>query len=234
MPRSTEDPTEVRSATSEEIVAKHFGNYQVVRTLGTGGMGEVYLARHTETGRMVALKVLRNHIADHPRFRRRFQREAELIQALEHDHIVPLLETGEEAGVPFLAMQLVDGQTLADLILEQRGIEPGDRSGADWEDDTAVMSQALVATDESVMSFEFIANAIADIADALHLAHSFKIIHRDVKPSNLMLDRDGRLWLTDFGLAFLEDDQTALTMTGDLVGTPAYMSPEQTIGRTQK
>jgi hypothetical protein len=230
VPRSTEDPTEVRSSISEEIVSKHFGNYQVVRTLGTGGMGEVYLARQIDTGQMVALKVLRHHIADHPRFRRRFQREAELIQSLEHDHIVPLLETGEEAGVPYLAMQLVDGQTLADLILEQRGIDHTHRSGTDSQGDTAIISQALAATDESAMSFEFIANAIADIADALHFAHSFKIIHRDVKPSNLMLDRDGRLWLTDFGLAFLEDDQTALTMTGDLVGTPAYMSPEQTIG----
>ncbi|MEP3833427.1 serine/threonine-protein kinase, partial [Rhodopirellula bahusiensis] len=230
MPRPTEDPTEVRTSTSGEIVAKHIGDYQIVRTLGTGGMGEVYQAKHTETQQTVALKVLRHHVADQPRFRRRFQREAELIQALKHDHIVPLLDTGEDAGLPFLTMRLVDGQTLADLILEQRGIDTAERSGVDSQTDTAIMSQALAATDDSANSFEFIAKAIADIADALHFAHSNKIIHRDIKPSNLMLDRNRKLWLTDFGLAFLEDDQTALTMTGDLVGTPAYMSPEQTIG----
>tara|TARA_R110002072_G_scaffold185325_1_gene342193 strand:- start:32861 stop:36076 length:3216 start_codon:yes stop_codon:yes gene_type:complete len=230
VPRPNEDPTEVRTSISAEIVAKHIGDYQIVRTLGTGGMGEVYLARHTETDQTVALKVLRNHVADNPRFRRRFEREAKLIQTLDHDHIVPLLETGDDNGVPYLAMQLVDGQTLADLILEQRGIDDADRSGVDSQTDTAILSHALVTPDDSGKSYEFIANAIADVAEALHSAHSNKVIHRDVKPSNLIIDRDGKLWLMDFGLAFLEDDQTALTMTGDLVGTPAYMSPEQTIG----
>jgi serine/threonine protein kinase len=230
VPRPNEDPTEVRTSISAEIVAKHIGDYQIVRTLGTGGMGEVYLARHTETDQTVALKVLRNHVADNPRFRRRFEREAKLIQTLDHDHIVPLLETGDDNGVPYLAMQLVDGQTLADLILEQRGIDDADRSGVDSQTDTAILSHASATPDDSGKSYEFIANAIADVAEALHSAHSNKVIHRDVKPSNLIIDRDGKLWLTDFGLAFLEDDQTALTMTGDLVGTPAYMSPEQTIG----
>ncbi|EKK01666.1 serine/threonine protein kinase [Rhodopirellula baltica SH28] len=230
MPRPNEDPTEVRSSISAEIVAKHIGDYQIVRTLGTGGMGEVYLARHTETHQEVALKVLRHHVADNPRFRRRFEREANLIQTLDHDHIVPLLDAGDDNGSPYLAMQFVDGQTLADLILEQRGIDDGERSGVDSQTDTAILSHALATPDDSGKSYEFIANAIADVAEALHSAHSNKAIHRDVKPSNLIIDRDGKLWLMDFGLAFLEDDQTALTMTGDLVGTPAYMSPEQTIG----
>ncbi|WDQ15842.1 serine/threonine-protein kinase [Rhodopirellula sp. P2] len=230
MPSPSEDPTEVRTSASEESCVNHIGEYKIVRTLGTGGMGEVYLAQHTTTQQSVALKMLRHHVANQQRFRRRFQREAQLIQGLDHEHIVPLLETGEESGVPFLAMRLIEGKTLADLILELKGIEQSMAVEDASQLETAVMTPTQAESDDQATNFQSIANLIADIADALHFAHSQKIIHRDVKPSNLMLDRDGKIWLTDFGLAFLEDEQTALTMTGDLVGTPAYMSPEQTLG----
>ncbi|MCC9655511.1 serine/threonine-protein kinase [Rhodopirellula sp. JC737] len=212
------------------MTARHLGDYQLIRTLGVGGMGEVYLASHVATGRQVALKVLQHQVHDQQRFRRRFQREAKLIQELDHEHIVPLLETGQENGTPYLAMKLIDGQTLADSILEAKGIVEHHSGEATASTDTAVISAVPIASDSRPGTFEFMAKSIANVADALESAHENRIIHRDVKPSNLLLDQTGKIWLTDFGLALMEDEQTAITMTGDLVGTPAYMSPEQTLG----
>ena len=210
--------------------SQHFGRYRVVRTLGTGGMGEVYLAEDAATGQQVALKLLQHRVSKQSRMRRRFEREANLIQELRHDHIVPLMESGVEEGTQYLVMRYIDGPTLADRILKANGdhdsgefsVDAGHGGGSHdaKEDDVAIAAD----------SFELIARSIADIADALQVAHDERVIHRDIKPSNLIFDRDGKIWLTDFGLALIEDQNTALTLTGDILGTPAYMSPEQTIG----
>lgn len=228
-----DNPTEtVNTEADDQDGQRHFGKYRLLSTLGTGGMGEVYLAEDAETGNQVALKLLRQQASSRPRLRRRFERESNVIQDLEHDHIVPLLDSGIEDGTQFLVMRYIDGVTLADRIAQLSGGN---------EDDTASFSSGSLngTTDRAAGrtaggynsdSFEFIANSIADIADALQEAHDNGVIHRDVKPSNLLFSSDENIWLTDFGLAFADDEKTALTVTGDILGTPAYMSPEQTSG----
>ncbi|MFG0264166.1 MAG: protein kinase [Rhodopirellula sp. JB055] len=209
---------------------EHFGNYRVIRTLGTGGMGEVYLAEDVTSGQKVALKLLQHRASKQPRLRRRFERESTLIQDLQHDHIVPLLDSGVDEGTQYLVMRYIDGQTLADRITNENDDTRTCLPGPSGE--TVHTRISVEAESASSDSFEFIAESIANVADALQVAHNDRVIHRDVKPSNLMFDSDGKIWLTDFGLAFTEDENTALTMTGDVLGTPAYMSPEQTSGAT--
>ncbi|MFG0264165.1 MAG: protein kinase [Rhodopirellula sp. JB055] len=202
----------------------------MIGTLGSGGMGEVYLAMDTISGERVALKLLQHQAAKKPRLRRRFERESNLIQDLQHDHIVPLLDCGVEHGMQYLVMRYIDGRTLAERI--SQSTDPCETASCSIdsmeEDEEANGSDSRgEATSDS---FEFIATSIANIADALQVAHDEGVIHRDIKPGNLIFDQDEKIWLADFGLAFTEDDRTALTMTGDLLGTPAYMSPEQTLG----
>jgi hypothetical protein len=209
---------------------QHVSRYQVIRTLGSGGMGEVYLARDTTTDERVALKLLQFQASQKPRLRRRFERESILIQDLQHDHIVPLLDSGVEHGMQYLVMRYIDGQTLAERISQATGR----CETASFSLDSMEASDGANTIDPfdgaASDSFEFIASSIANIADALQMAHNEGVIHRDIKPANLIFDQDEKIWLADFGLAFTEDDRTALTMTGDLLGTPAYMSPEQTLG----
>ncbi|EMB19025.1 serine/threonine-protein kinase [Rhodopirellula europaea] len=210
--------------------AQHFGRYRIIRTLGTGGMGEVYLAEDTTTGQEVALKLLQHQVSKQSRMRRRFEREANLIQELRHDHIVPLLDSGIEQGTQYLVMRYIDGATLADRILKANG----EQDSGEFSIDAGPAATTLNTEENGIAietdSFELVAKSIADVADALQVAHDERVIHRDIKPSNLIFDSDGKIWLTDFGLALIEDQNTALTLTGDILGTPAYMSPEQTIG----
>ncbi|WP_286764962.1 MULTISPECIES: serine/threonine-protein kinase [Rhodopirellula] len=210
--------------------AQHFGCYRIIRTLGTGGMGEVYLAEDTTTGQEVALKLLQHQVSKQSRMRRRFEREANLIQELRHDHIVPLMDSGIEQGTQYLVMRYIDGATLADRILKANGEQDSGEFSIDAGPAATTLNTEGNGTALATDSFELVAKSIADVADALQVAHDERVIHRDIKPSNLIFDSDGKIWLTDFGLALIEDQNTALTLTGDILGTPAYMSPEQTIG----
>lgn len=230
----TDNPTEGASTEAGDLneSLEHFGNYRVIRTLGTGGMGEVYLAEDVTTGQKVALKLLQHRASKQARLRRRFERESTLIQDLQHDHIVPLLDSGVDEGTQYLVMRYIDGQTLADRISKEGKNDDTRICMAGPSGETVDTRIRLEAESASSDSFKFIAESIANVADALQAAHNDRVIHRDVKPSNLMFDSDGKIWLTDFGLAFSEDENTALTMTGDVLGTPAYMSPEQTSGAT--
>ncbi|PHQ36551.1 serine/threonine-protein kinase [Rhodopirellula bahusiensis] len=209
---------------------QHIGKYQVIRTLGAGGMGEVYLAEDTTSGQRVALKLLQHQASKKPRMRRRFERESNVIQDLQHDHIVPLLDAGVEQGMQYLVMRYIDGQTLAERIAVPQGCGQTASLSIGNSQDTTAASAGDPLHEDHPDSFEFIATSIANIADALQVAHDERVIHRDIKPANLIFDQDEKIWLADFGLAFTEDDRTALTMTGDVLGTPAYMSPEQTLG----
>lgn len=224
-----DDLTRADDGFSEDLFASltEFGSYRIVQFLGRGGMGEVYHAEDVSTNRSVALKLLRHRYSGQRRFLQRFQREAQAVQVLQHEHIVPLFESGEEQGIPYLAMQLIEGQTLAEHITQVKG-QPACTTVHD-SPETGVGGSEPDLEGEA-FSYVEIAKSIADIAEAVHAAHVGKIVHRDIKPSNLMLDRCGKLWLTDFGLASVGDEQTAITMTGDLLGTPAYMSPEQAGG----
>jgi serine/threonine protein kinase len=226
----------------EPAVAGLLGDYRIVREVGRGGMGVVYEAEQLSLGRRVALKVLPFAAALDARQLQRFKNEAQAAAHLHHPNIVPIHAVGVERGVHFYAMQLVEGQSLATLIRGLRqldGLEaddeptaPGGRRVAAADDTTAWA--ANLSTEHSTRSpgyFRTVARLALQAAEALDHAHQQGVIHRDVKPANLLVDARGHLWITDFGLAQVPSD-TKLTRTGDLVGTVRYMSPEQAQGRS--
>ncbi len=179
---------------------KAFGAYTLLAELGRGAVGIVYKARHEGLGRDVALKVLRAGFDENDNARERFRREARACAQVRHDHIVDIYEAGEVDDRPYYAMTLLDGEPLSTQVREGRTMDP-----------------------------KTMAAAMADIADALHALHEREIVHRDVKPSNIMIEPNGRAVLADFGLA--RSAQSAkMTRTGDALGTPLYMSPEQMKG----
>jgi Protein kinase domain len=172
------------------------GDFRIVAEIGRGAMGVVYEAEQLSLHRRVALKILRYGGPVDPEALARFRREAETVAQLHHTHIAPVFAIGCEQGVHYYAMQIIEGRSLAALI---GGALPSPRQVADWG---------------------------LQIAEALAYAHAHGVIHRDVKPSNLLLDKAGSVWLTDFGLA-RRTEETALTAAGVPLGTPRYMSPEQ-------
>ncbi len=184
--------------------------YRVVRPLGAGGMATVVLAEERALKRLVAIKVLSPELAEEGDYRTRFAREAEAAARLQHPNIVPIYRVSEAAGLPFYAMQYVEGETLGARMARDGRLDAG----------TA-------------------ARVTRDVALALALAHRRGVVHRDVKPHNILLDaEDGRALVTDFGIArLMHDDNASATLTRDqltgvgrLVGTPRYMSPEQASG----
>jgi TolB-like protein/tetratricopeptide (TPR) repeat protein len=185
-------------------------HYRVVRRLGAGGMGEVLLAEDTQLGRSVAIKLMSVELAKDENQRKRFRTEARAASGLSHPNICVVHEVGEtEDGRPFLAMEFVAGQTLADILQQRR------------------------------LKIREIISLGAQVADALDAAHARRLVHRDIKPANIMVDARGHVKVLDFGLAkgFAQDElsvttsSVALTQTGMLIGTPHYMSPEQALGR---
>lgn len=181
------------------------GAYQLVRRLGEGGMAQVYLARDVRLGREVAVKVLDRRLADRSGFRERFLREARVAAALDHPNIVPLFDFGEENGVLYLVMPYISGGSLQDQLSR------------------VPLSMAEVVTYGS------------QLTDALAYAHKRHLVHRDVKPANILIHADGRLMLSDFGLAKILDSglQPAAARNRPDAGTPEYMAPEQIEGRTE-
>ncbi len=183
---------------TEQLVAER---YEVRGPLGHGAMAVVDLAEDLELGRPVALKRLAENLARADDIRRRFLREAQLAARLSHPNVVRVYDVGEDEGRPFIAMEYVEGETLAELVA-RRGRLP------------AVEAAALGA------------QACAGLA----AAHAAGLVHRDVKPQNLLLCSDGTLKLGDFGIAFGENDGTQLTQAGTVLGTAAYVAPEQARG----
>jgi serine/threonine protein kinase/WD40 repeat protein len=178
------------------------GGYRVLRVLGTGGMGVVFLAEDPQLKRHVALKAMKPSLAASDSARKRFLREAQATAALSHDHIVHIYQVGEDRGVPFLAMQYLQGETLDDRLKR---------------DDKLPLAEVLRIGRE--------------VAAGLNAAHKRGLIHRDIKPGNLWLEAEGgRVKIVDFGLARAAGDDAHLTQTGAIVGTPAYMAPEQARG----
>ena len=190
---------------------QQLGSYEIVSSIGAGGMGEVYRARDTRLGRDVALKILPPEVTNEPGRLERFDREARAIAALNHPHIVTIYSTEHVDDVRFLTMELVDGCTLSDLVLPAGMAIP-----------------------------RFLEIAIP-LADALAAAHQKQITHRDLKPGNVMVSSEGRVKVLDFGLArvgganageqTLIATQAPITHQGTIVGTMPYMSPEQVEGR---
>jgi serine/threonine protein kinase len=173
------------------------GDYKVLRELGRGAMGVVYLAVHPSLGRQMALKVMARDLAGDPEFLERFRREGEAAAKLRHPNIVQVFDFAHRDGLYFIAMEYLGARTLKDL-LEESGQQP--------------VGQACAMMDE--------------LLSALALAHSKGIVHRDIKPANVMLTDDGPVALTDFSIAHMKES-SKLTQTGAIVGTPEYMAPEQ-------
>jgi serine/threonine protein kinase len=216
--------------------AECLGDFRLVREVGRGGMGVVYEAEQLSLGRRVAVKVLPFAAALDARHLQRFKNEAHAAAQLHHTHIVPVYAVGCERGVHFYAMQFIDGHTLAGLIAERRravgrdtdGSQPGS-SPAPAPDTTPRAAGGTERSASDPAHFRTVARLGVQAAEGLEYAHRLGVVHRDVKPANLLVDGCGNLWITDFGLAQLQCE-TKLTLTGDLLGTLRYMSPEQALG----
>jgi serine/threonine protein kinase len=225
-----------RSVAADPPPAEPLGDFRIVREISRGGMGVVYEAVQMSLGRRVALKVLPFAAALDDKQLQRFQNEAQAAAQLHHTNIVPVYAVGHERGVHYYAMQLIDGQNLADLI---RGMASGGRQppvaseqGTDVPRSPGTVAVAELSTQRASGSAAFYRTAarlVAQAAEALEHAHQYGVIHRDIKPANLLVDARGNVWVTDFGLAQFHN-RAGLTRTGDLVGTLRYMSPEQAAG----
>jgi len=234
-------------ATAQNLpTLKQLGDYTIVRELGRGGMGVVYEARQLSLDRRVALKILPFAAVLEAKQIARFRNEAQAAASLHHPNIVPVYGVGDERGVHYFAMQFVDGQSLDCVIreLSQHAVAAGEKQPEDrttkvipkYEGGTTAdlkLAQSAFSTRVSTRSRQYcdsVARLGLQAAKALDHAHQCGVIHRDIKPSNLMVDRDGKLWVTDFGLARIEANP-GVTMSGDVVGTLRYMSPEQARGK---
>src|SRR5881275_978577 len=182
------------------------GRYQVGELLGYGGMAEVHRGRDLRLGRDVAIKTLRTDLARDETFQIRFRREAQNAAALNHPAIVAVYDTGETrtsyGPLPYIVMEYVDGRTLRDIV-KTEGPLPGQRA----------------------------MEIMADVCAALDFSHRHGIVHRDVKPANVMITRNGAVKVMDFGIArAVADGQAAVTQTAAVIGTAQYLSPEQARG----
>jgi predicted Ser/Thr protein kinase len=184
------------------MIGKEIGNHRILKELGRGGMGVVYKANQLSLGRLVAMKVLPQHLTSDHAFIKRFENEARAIAKLNHPNIIQIFDINHEEQLYYYTMEFIEGTPLDEIIYKE-GFLPLDRA-------TSIIIQ---------------------VAKALQYAHSQGIVHRDIKPSNIMIDNSSRVKVTDFGLA-LQERTTRLTIEGGIVGTPEYMSPEQAAGQT--
>jgi eukaryotic-like serine/threonine-protein kinase len=199
------------------------GEFRLLREIGRGGMGVVYEAEQASLGRRVALKVLGAIAGVDAKQLARFQIEAQVAAVLNHPHIVPIFAVGCDRGVHYYAMQLIDGRCLAELLYDS-GTRPGSSAASDQPTD-----QAAPPTPGRPFSPRAAARLAMQAAEALEHAHGLGVLHRDIKPGNLLVDGHGHLWVADFGLARFQGAGD-LTLSGDLLGTLRYMSPEQAAG----
>jgi serine/threonine protein kinase len=193
----------INSSKTDVLIGTQVGSYKVTRLLGVGGMSRVYEAYHQTLDRRVALKILSEEHGDDSELTQRFHREAKALAGLEHPHIVTLFEVGETERSYFIAMRYIDGQTL-----------------------TTFLKKLSKQKSSRFMPFDQVFMVVADVAEALDYAHKQGVIHRDVKPSNIMLTEDGHAILTDFGLMMHAGEGSTL---GTAFGTPRYIAPEQAV-----
>lgn len=187
--------------TDLNLLGRTIGRFEILDELGRGGMAVVYKARQRAPNRIVALKVLPPALTHDTNYIARFLREADSAAALEHPHIVPIYTVEEADGFYFIAMKYIQGRTLKEVVQQEGAMQP---------------ARAAIL--------------LGQVAQALDYAHAQGVIHRDIKPSNMMMADGGWMYLTDFGLARGTDSTTGLTISGTVMGTPEYMSPEQAQG----
>jgi serine/threonine protein kinase len=183
------------------MINRTIKDYEIKELIATGGMAAIYKATQISTGQTVAIKVLHGHLAQDKDFITRFEREARSAADLKHENIIDIIGYGEAEGVYFIAMQYVEGKSLKDLINSAK-----------------------------FMPHEIALAIVYEICRGLEHAHQKGVVHRDIKPANILIGKDGNVKITDFGLAQAQD-LTSITVTGAIVGTPAYMSPEQAAGK---
>ena len=176
--------------------------YEIVRLLGQGGMGAVYQAHDKELERQVAIKVIRADMAANPEILRRFKQELILARQITHKNVIRIFDLGQADGIKFITMEYIEGENLQAVLRQKKKLAPAEA-----------------------------ANVLAQVCRALEAAHNEGVIHRDLKPQNIMLDKTGRAYVMDFGIA-RSMLGSGMTQTGALIGTPDYMSPEQAKGQT--
>ncbi|MFT7620167.1 MAG: serine/threonine protein kinase, partial [Planctomycetota bacterium] len=239
--------TDAGGSSTMGLSGRMVAHYRLIKELGHGAQGYVYLAEDLNLRRQVALKILIGGGHTSEKARIRFEREAETASKLDHSGIASVFEIGENEGLQYIAFELIRGKTLAAHISEtaERSAETADHTEVHIEfdesisDDTESSAELSSATGagtqagrDSIMSA---VRYIESTARALHAAHEAGLIHRDIKPGNLMVREDGTACILDFGLAKDEESVDAtLTQSGDLMGTPAYMSPEQLLANRLK
>ncbi len=194
-------PAAPAAARQDPFEGRVFGEYRLQKRVGKGGMGLVYRGERTEDRRPVAVKVLTEEISRMPGIQKRFEREAAASARLEHPNIAATLHMGREGNSAYIVTEFVEGGSLEDLILREKRLDPA----------------RTVAI-------------LGDVLEGLHQAHERGVTHRDIKPGNILLTAEGHAKVIDFGLAMDAEAQTILTMTGTVMGTPSFMSPEQAKG----
>lgn len=219
-------------------MSQRLGDYTIVRELGRGGFGVVYEALEQPLGRRVALKVYHVAFALDAQQRERFLREARIAARLDHPHVLPVYRIGDFDGTPYLAMAHVDGISLEHVIDALRPLDLATIRRSTFlaavaaalagRDATAELATPPVSADGDCNHADAAIRIVLQAAEALGSAHAAGVFHRDVKPANLLLRRDGHLFLSDFGLA-RDETLATLTRSGEFQGTPHYMSPEQTL-----
>jgi len=192
---------------AEELAGKTLSKYELRERIGRGGMAEVYRAYHAALDRFVAIKILHPFLGEDPEFKERFEREARSVAQLRHPNIVQVydFDFDPERELYYMVMEYVEGPTLRTRLME-------------------------LGFDNQCFTIPEAIQIIRPVAAALGYAHSHTMVHRDIKPANIMLDKDGRIVLTDFGIARIVSGP-AMTTSGSMIGTPAYMSPEQGLGQ---
>ncbi|HOA22862.1 MAG TPA: protein kinase [Aggregatilineales bacterium] len=192
---------------AEELAGKTLSKYELRERIGRGGMAEVYRAYHAALDRFVAIKILHPFLGEDPEFKERFEREARSVAQLRHPNIVQVydFDFDPERELYYMVMEYVEGPTLRTRLME-------------------------LGFDNQCFTIPEAIQIIRPVAAALGYAHSHNMVHRDIKPANIMLDKDGRIVLTDFGIARIVSGP-AMTTSGSMIGTPAYMSPEQGLGQ---
>jgi len=191
-----------------------YGDYELIEEIARGGMGVVCRARQKSLNRIVAVKLILIGQWAGPAHIERFKAEAEAAARLDHPNIVPIYEIGEQDGQHFFSMKLIEGQSLATVAASRRS--------------------AAISPNQSAALLRDAATMVAKIARAVHYAHQRRVLHRDLKPTNILIDAQGEPYLTDFGLAKVIERASSLTHTAAVLGTPSYMAPEQASGKAKQ